>query len=270
MASISRPAKIYIRSGAGGPGRELRREVHSIWRTRRRRWRQGRRYHLRGRSGAQYADDRFRYSQHFKAQRGIPGMGKNPHRRRRRRPRHQSSCRHPECIADDDKPRSSPTSPSGPARCCCAAATDAAISATRRRPIARRRHGMGWPGDEMWIWRLMARRRGTGRRAVLGQIDLHQSCVTNTKAEGGRLPLYHHQAATWRGAAQAAASSCSPTFQGSSRARRKVPASATASWGISSAASVLIHLIDATADGRSRRGSRRIVQGRAGSLWCRA
>ena len=90
-------AKIFIRSGAGGPGAvSFRREkYHRIWRPRRRRRRQGRRHRLRGGRGPQHAD-RLPLHPAFPGAARQGRLRPEPHRRRRRRPRHQGPGRHPD------------------------------------------------------------------------------------------------------------------------------------------------------------------------------
>ena len=73
-------AKVYIQSGAGGNGCVVvpAREIHRVWRAVRRRRRQRRRRHVEAVDGLNTLID-YRFQQHFKAQRGENGMGKDRH-----------------------------------------------------------------------------------------------------------------------------------------------------------------------------------------------
>ncbi len=149
-------AKIFVRSGAGGPGAvSFRREKFIEY---------GGPDGGDGGKGGDIVFEAvpglntlidFRYTQHFRAPRGKGGAGSQPHRRRRQRPGHQGSGRHPDPGRRRGAHACSPTSPRSGSACIFLKGGDGGRgnasykTSTNRAP---RQHGTGWPGEEMWVW----------------------------------------------------------------------------------------------------------------------
>ncbi len=148
-------AKIYIRSGTGGPGAvSFRREKYIQY---------GGPDGGDGGKGGDIVFEAveglntlidFRYTQHFKAQRGIPGAGKN----RTGAGGRDLVIRVPvgtQILADDDERDVLADLTKPGERVVFLRGGDGGRgnasykSSTNRAP---RQHGTGWPGDEMWVW----------------------------------------------------------------------------------------------------------------------
>jgi GTP-binding protein len=186
-------AKIYIRSGAGGPGGvSFRREKFIQY---------GGPDGGDGGKGGDIVFEAvpglntlidFRYSQHFKAQRGIPGMGKN----RTGAGGEDLVVKVPvgtQVIADDDEGTVLADFTEVGQRQLLLRGGDGGRgnlsykTSTNRAP---RQHGMGWPGDEMWVWLRLKLLADVG---LVGLPNAGKSTfinqVTNTKAKVGDYPF---------------------------------------------------------------------------------
>ncbi len=148
-------AKIYIRSGSGGPGAvSFRREKYVEY---------GGPDGGDGGKGGDIVFETleglntlidFRYTQHFKAQRGIPGAGKN----RTGAGGRDLVVKVPvgtQILADDEERTLLADLTKPGERVVFLRGGDGGRgnasykSSTNRAP---RQHGTGWPGDEMWVW----------------------------------------------------------------------------------------------------------------------
>lgn len=186
-------AKIFIRSGAGGPGAvSFRREKYIQY---------GGPDGGNGGKGGDIIFEAvaglntlidFRYSQHFKAQRGVPGSGRD---------RHGANGANmvikvpvgTQILADDDE------------RSLLADLTEVGQSITFLRGgdggrgnasfksstnRAPRQHGPGWPGEEMYVWlrlKLLADAGLVGLPNAGKSTFINQ--VSNTKAKVGDYPF---------------------------------------------------------------------------------
>ncbi len=148
-------AKIYVRSGAGGPGAvSFRREKYVEY---------GGPDGGDGGKGGDVIFEAveglntlidFRYTQHFKAQRGIPGAGKN----RTGAGGRDMVVKVPvgtQILADDEERSLLADLTMAGERLVFLRGGDGGRgnasykTSTNRAP---RQHGTGWPGDEMWVW----------------------------------------------------------------------------------------------------------------------
>ncbi len=186
-------AKIYIRSGAGGPGGvSFRREKFIQY---------GGPDGGDGGKGGDIIFEAvpglntlidFRYSQHFKAQRGIPGMGKN----RTGAGGDDLIIKVPvgtQVISDDDEGTVLADFTESGQRVTLLRGGDGGRgnlsykTSTNRAP---RQHGMGWPGEEMWVWLRLKLLADVG---LVGLPNAGKSTfinqVTNTKAKVGDYPF---------------------------------------------------------------------------------
>ncbi len=134
----------------------------------------------------------FRYSQHFKAQRGIPGMGKN----RTGAGGEDLVIKVPvgtQVISDDDEGTILADFTEAGQRITLLRGGDGGRgnlsykTSTNRAP---RQHGMGWPGEEMWVWLRLKLLADVG---LVGLPNAGKSTfinqVTNTKAKVGDYPF---------------------------------------------------------------------------------
>ena len=158
----------------------------------------------------------YRYQQHFKAERGGNGMGKD---------RHGANgddvvLKVPvgtqifeedgeTLIADLDRAR--------PARRCCAKGGNGGFGNAHFKTLdqpAPRHANPGQPGEERIDLAAAEadRRRRSGRPAECRQVDLPRRGQRG-QAEDRRLSVHHAASAAWRRARSTAASSCSPTFR---------------------------------------------------------
>ncbi|CAH0353266.1 GTPase ObgE [Sphingobium sp. CECT 9361] len=186
-------AKIYLRSGAGGPGAvSFRREMYVEY---------GGPDGGNGGKGGDIIFEAieglntlidFRYTQHFKAQRGIPGMGKN----RYGAGGDDLIIKVPigtQVIADDDEGTILADFTIPGERVVFLRGGDGGRgnmsfkSSTNRAP---RQHGTGWPGEEMWVWLRLKLLADVG---LVGLPNAGKSTfinqVSNAKAKVGDYPF---------------------------------------------------------------------------------
>ena len=187
-------AKIFIRSGAGGPGAvSFRREKYVQY---------GGPDGGNGGKGGDIIFEAvaglntlidFRYAQHFKAMRGIQGMGRDRHGAYG----DDLVIQLPvgtQVLADDEESvaffSTLPKSDNGWFSC-AAVTADGAMHPIKVRQIARRRqHGPGWPGEEMYVWlrlKLLADAGLVGMPNAGKSTFINQ--VSNTKAKVGAYPF---------------------------------------------------------------------------------
>lgn len=185
-------AKIFIRSGAGGPGAvSFRREKYVEY---------GGPDGGDGGKGGDIIFEAvdglntlidFRYTQHFKAQRGIPGAGKN----RTGAGGQDLLIQVPvgtQVISDDGEELLADFTKVGQ-RITLLRGGDGGRgnasykSSTNRAP---RQHGTGWPGEEMWVWLRLKLLADVG---LVGLPNAGKSTfinqVTNAKAKVGAYPF---------------------------------------------------------------------------------
>jgi len=186
-------AKIFIRSGAGGPGAvSFRREKFIQF---------GGPDGGNGGKGGDIIFEAvpglntlidFRYTQHFKAQRGIPGAGAN----RIGAGGADLVIKVPvgtQILADDEERTLLADFTKAGERRVFLRGGDGGRgnasykSSTNRAP---RQHGTGWPGDEMWVWLRLKLLADVG---LVGMPNAGKSTfinqVTNTKAKVGDYPF---------------------------------------------------------------------------------
>ena len=186
-------AKIFIRSGAGGPGAvSFRREKYIQY---------GGPDGGNGGKGGDIIFEAvqglntlidFRYTQHFKAQRGIPGSGKS----RTGQGGEDLVIKVPvgtQVIADDGEDTVLADFTKVGQRQVFLRGGDGGRgnesykSSTNRAP---RQHGTGWPGEEMWVWLRLKLLADVG---LVGLPNAGKSTfinqVTNTKAKVGAYPF---------------------------------------------------------------------------------
>jgi GTP-binding protein len=186
-------AKIFIRSGAGGPGAvSFRREKFIQY---------GGPDGGNGGKGGDIIFEcvaglntliDFRYTQHYKAQRGIPGMGTN----RIGAGGDDLVIKVPvgtQILADDEERTLLADFTKVGERKVFLRGGDGGRgnasykSSTNRAP---RQHGTGWPGDEMWVWLRLKLLADVG---LVGLPNAGKSTfinqVTNTKAKVGDYPF---------------------------------------------------------------------------------
>lgn len=185
-------AKIFIRSGAGGPGAvSFRREKYIEY---------GGPDGGDGGKGGDIIFEAvdglntlidFRYTQHFKAQRGVPGAGKN----RTGAGGQDLVIKIPvgtQVISDDGEELLADFTKVGQ-RITLLRGGDGGRgnasykSSTNRAP---RQHGTGWPGEEMWVWLRLKLLADVG---LVGLPNAGKSTfinqVTNAKAKVGDYPF---------------------------------------------------------------------------------
>jgi len=186
-------AKIFIRSGAGGPGAvSFRREKFIQY---------GGPDGGNGGKGGDIIFEAvpglntlidFRYTQHFKAQRGIPGAGAN----RIGAGGDDLVIKVPvgtQILADDEERTllADFTTP-GERRVFLRGGDGGRGNASYKSSTNRapRQHGTGWPGDEMWVWLRLKLLADVG---LVGLPNAGKSTfinqVTNTKAKVGDYPF---------------------------------------------------------------------------------
>jgi len=185
-------AKIYIRSGAGGPGAvSFRREKYVEY---------GGPDGGYGGKGGDIIFEAvaglntlidFRYAQHFKAQRGLPGAGKN----RYGAGGEDLIIKVPvgtQIISDEDGEVLADFVKVGQRQIFLRGGDGGRgnmsyKTSTNRAP---RQHGTGWPGQEMWVWLRLKLLADVG---LVGLPNAGKSTfinqVTNTKAKVGAYPF---------------------------------------------------------------------------------
>ncbi|MGE4429301.1 MAG: GTPase ObgE [Sphingobium sp.] len=185
-------AKIYIRSGGGGPGAvSFRREKYIEY---------GGPDGGNGGKGGDIIFEAvpglntlidFRYSQHFKAQRGLPGAGKN----RYGAGGEDLVIKVPvgtQIISDEDGEVLADFVKVGQRQVFLRGGDGGRgnmsyKTSTNRAP---RQHGTGWPGEEMWVWLRLKLLADVG---LVGLPNAGKSTfinqVTNTKAKVGAYPF---------------------------------------------------------------------------------
>ncbi len=186
-------AKIFIRSGSGGPGAvSFRREKFIEY---------GGPDGGDGGKGGDIIFEAveglntlidFRYTQHFKAQRGIPGAGKN----RTGAGGNDLVIKVPvgtQILADDEERTLMADLTRAGERIVLLRGGDGGRgnasfkSSTNRAP---RQHGTGWPGDEMWVWLRLKLLADVG---LVGLPNAGKSTfinqVTNARAKVGAYPF---------------------------------------------------------------------------------
>ena len=188
-------AKIYVRSGAGGPGAvSFRREKYVEY---------GGPDGGNGGKGGDIVFEAvpglntlidFRYTQHFKAPRGGHGMGKNRTGAGARRPGHRGAGRHPGARRGPRDGARRLHRGRASAWCCSKAAwAGAATPATRPAPTAPRAStSRACPAQEMWVWlrlKLLADAGlvglpNAGKSTFINQVVEH-------RGQGRRLCLHH-------------------------------------------------------------------------------
>ena len=201
-------AKIFIRSGAGGPGAvSFRREKYVEY---------GGPDGGDGGKGGNIVFEAvqglntlidFRYTQHFKAQRGIPGSGKD----RTGAGGADKIIKVPvgtQVIADDEEGSILADFTTVGERVVFLRGGDGGRgnasykTSTNRAP---RQHGTGWPGEEMWVWLRLKLLADAG---LVGLPNAGKStfinAVTNAQAKVGAYAFTTTPAATWRCASQGA------------------------------------------------------------------
>ena len=189
-------AKIYIRSGAGGPGSvSFRREMYVEY---------GGPDGGDGGKGGDIIFEAvaglntlidFRYTQHFKAQRGIPGAGKD----RTGAGGKDLVIRVPvgtQVISEPDEEGNSELladfTKVGERRVFLRGGDGGRGNASYKTSTNRapRQHGTGWPGEEMWVWLRLKLLADVG---LVGLPNAGKStfinAVTNTKAKVGAYPF---------------------------------------------------------------------------------
>jgi len=189
-------AKIYIRSGAGGPGSvSFRREMYVEY---------GGPDGGDGGKGGDIIFEAvaglntlidFRYTQHFKAQRGIPGAGKD----RTGAGGKDLVIRVPvgtQVISEPDEEGNSKLladfTKVGERRVFLRGGDGGRGNASYKTSTNRapRQHGTGWPGEEMWVWLRLKLLADVG---LVGLPNAGKStfinAVTNTKAKVGAYPF---------------------------------------------------------------------------------
>ena len=185
-------AKIYIRSGSGGPGAvSFRREKYVEY--------GGPDGGMGGKGGDIIFEAvpglntliDFRYTQHFKAQRGMPGMGKN----RYGAGGEDLVIKVPvgtQIISDEDGSVLADFTKVGQRQVFLRGGDGGRgnlsyKTSTNRAP---RQHGTGWPGQEMWVWLRLKLLADVG---LVGLPNAGKSTfinqVTNTKAKVGDYPF---------------------------------------------------------------------------------
>jgi len=186
-------AKIYIRSGWGGPGAvSFRREKYVEY--------GGPDGGFGGKGGDIIFEAvaglntliDFRYTQHFKAQRGTPGMGKN----RTGAGGDDLIVKVPvgtQVIADDeDGTLIADFTEVGERKVMLRGGDGGRGNASYKTSTNRapRQHGTGWPGEEMWVWLRLKLLADVG---LVGLPNAGKSTfinqVTNTKAKVGDYPF---------------------------------------------------------------------------------
>ena len=184
-------AKIYIKSGDGGPGAvSFRRENMSNMAA------------PDGGNGGKGGDIifeavrglntliDFRYTQHFKAKRGTP-RGARSHRRGRPRSGNPGADRH-QVLDDDEDAQLMPTDQRGrdarlPARRATAGAERLVQTSNNRAP---RQQRSGWPGEENGCGAAQAARRCRPRRAAQrGQIGPSSTASPTHRQRSAPMPL---------------------------------------------------------------------------------
>jgi len=189
-------AKIYIRSGAGGPGSvSFRREMYVEY---------GGPDGGDGGKGGDIIFEAvaglntlidFRYTQHFKAQRGIPGAGKD----RTGAGGKDLVIRVPvgtQVISEPDEEGNSELladfTKVGERRVFLRGGDGGRGNASYKTSTNRApsQHGTGWPGEEMWVWLRLKLLADVG---LVGLPNAGKStfinAVTNTKAKVGAYPF---------------------------------------------------------------------------------
>ena len=208
-------AKIFIRSGAGGPGAVcFRREKYIEY---------GGPDGGNGGKGGDIVFEAveglntlidFRYTQHFKAPRGKGGAGRNRTGAGGGRPRHQGPGRHPgagrraseHVLADFTEVGQRVVLLEGGDG---GRGNASYKTSTNRAP---RQHGTGWPGEELWVWLRLKLLADAG---LVGLPNAGKStflnAVSNAKAKVGDYPFttLHPKLGVVR---HKGASSSSPTF----------------------------------------------------------
>lgn len=185
-------AKIYIRSGAGGPGSvSFRREKYVEY---------GGPDGGDGGKGGDIIFEAvpglntlidFRYSQHFKAQRGQPGAGKD------RTGAGGKDLIIPvpvgtQIISDEDGSVLADFVEAGQRKVFLRGGDGGRGNASFKTSTNRapRQHGTGWPGEEMWVWLRLKLLADVG---LVGLPNAGKSTfinlVTNTKAKVGAYPF---------------------------------------------------------------------------------
>jgi GTP-binding protein len=201
-------AKIFIKSGDGGPGAvSFRREKYVEY---------GGPDGGNGGKGGDIVFEAvaglntlidFRYTQHFKAKRGTPGAGRD-----------RTGAGGPDLIIqvpigtqilDDDEDRSllADLTKEGERLHFLRGGDGGRGNASYKTSTNRapRQHGPGWPGEEAWVWlrlKLLAD-AGPRRPAQRRQVDLHQRRHQRA-GQGRRLCLHDAASATRRGEPQGA------------------------------------------------------------------
>ena len=186
-------AKIFIRSGAGGPGAvSFRREKYIEY---------GGPDGGDGGKGGDIVFEAveglntlidFRYTQHFRAPRGKGGAGQNQTGAGGERPR-RSRCRSAPRSSSDDKEHVLADFTEVGQRVVLLKGGDGGRgnasykTSTNRAP---RQHGTGWPGEEMWVWLRLKLLADAG---LVGLPNAGKStflnAVTNAKAKVGDYPF---------------------------------------------------------------------------------
>lgn len=185
-------AKIFIRSGAGGPGAvSFRREKYVEY---------GGPDGGEGGKGGDIIFEAveglntlidFRYTQHFKAQRGIPGAGKN----RTGAGGEDLLIKVPvgtQVISDDGEDLLADFTKAGQRIVLLRGGDGGRGNASYKTSTNRapRQHGTGWPGEEMWVWLRLKLLADVG---LVGLPNAGKSTfinqVTNTKAKVGAYPF---------------------------------------------------------------------------------
>ena len=208
-------AKVYIRSGDGGDGARLlpAREIHRVRRARTAAMAGG-----AATSGSSAVDGLntlidYRYQQHFKAQNGGHGMGRDRTGAGRRR-RAEGAGRHADLRGGQ---RDAARRPRHARRSACssprAAMAASATPISSPRPTARRAAPIpAWPGEETRLW---LRLKLIADAGLVGLPNAGKStflaAVSAAQAEDRRLSLHHAASQPRRGRGATGANSSSPT-----------------------------------------------------------